>query len=388
MFKLFGDGLHDDYPAIQALLDSRTSQVELPSPASHYCLSRTRKIDGGQTLRLPRTAVIRLLPGSDCLMLENAETDSCDIAIEGGIWDYANLEQTPNPFLSGAFRKAARATHRDGNPETVVTYEDIYSGVMMRFFKVTRLSIRNLTMKDPVTYCLQMAYVRYFTVENIDFDMNLGNPTPMNMDGVHLDGGCRFGTIRNVKGTCHDDMVALNADDGCDGPIEDIEIDGVFGEGSHRAIRLLSMRSLVARISVSNVFGTCYASGIMIAYWYPPTGVRGKMSRISFRNIHAEFALPPGWQEERNPRYNWPLIWIDGDLDIDFLSFDNLSRREDPSARGTIEVGAHTHIENLSLSNVFLRTAPGNEFGLLRNEGRIDQLHLYNVDEGCSQAEL
>ena len=118
-------------------------------------------------------------------MLANAETDSADIAVEGGIWDHDNLAQTSNPFLSGAFRKAARASHTDGNPDTVVTYGDAYNGSMMRFFKVTRLSIRNLTMKNPVTYCLQMAYVRYFTVENIDFDMNLGNPVPMNMDGVH-----------------------------------------------------------------------------------------------------------------------------------------------------------------------------------------------------------
>lgn len=382
MHQLYGDGLHDDHPAIQALFDSGIAQVELPVPAAHYCISRTLRIHGGQTLRLPRTAVIRLLPGSDCLMLANAEADASDIAVEGGIWDHDNLAQTSNPFLSGAFRKAARASHTDGNPDTVVTYGDAYNGSMMRFFKVTRLSIRNLTMKNPVTYCLQMAYVRYFTVENIDFDMNLGNPVPMNMDGVHLDGGCRFGVVRNLKGTCHDDMVALNADDGCDGPIGDIEIDGVFGEGSHRAVRLLSMRSPVSRVSVSNVFGTFYASGIMISYWYPPTGVRGRMSCLSFRNIHADFALPPGWTEARNPRYNWPLVWIDGDIDIDTLSFDNLSRREDPSARETFGIGAHAHIENLALSHILQRGAPGMAPVLLRNAGRIDRLSLYDIDAG------
>ena len=192
-------------------------------------------------------------------MLANAETDSADIAVEGGIWDHDNLAQTSNPFLSGAFRKAALASHTDGNPDTVVTYGDVYSGSMMRFFKVTRLSIRNLTMKNPVTYCLQMAYVR---------------------------------------------------------------------------------------------------------------------------NIHADFALPPGWTEARNPRYNWPLVWIDGDLDIDSQSFDNLSRREDPSARETIGVGAHTHIENLALSNILQRAAPGGAPVLLRNAGRIDRLRLRDIDAG------
>ena len=162
----------------------------------------------------------------------------------------------------------------------------------------------------------------------------------------------------------------------------DIEIDGVFGEGSHRAVRFLSMRSPVSRVSVANVFGTFYASGIMLSYWYPPTGVRGRMSCLSFRNIHADFALPPGWTEARNPRYNWPLVWIDGDLDIDSLSFDNLSRREDPSARETIGVGAHTHIENLALTNILQRAAPGGAPVLLRNAGRIDRLRLRDIDAG------
>ena len=48
-------------------------------------------------------------------MLANAETDSADIAVEGGIWDYDNLAQTSTPFLSGAFRTAAPASHTDGN---------------------------------------------------------------------------------------------------------------------------------------------------------------------------------------------------------------------------------------------------------------------------------
>ena len=98
------------------------------------------------------------------------------------------------------------------------------------------------------------------------------------------------------KGTCHDDMVALNADDGCDGPIGDIE--------------------------------------------------------------------------------------IDGDIDIDTLSFDNLSRREDPSARETFGIGAHAHIENLALSHIFQRGAPGMAPVLLRNAGRIDRLSLYDIDAG------
>ena len=76
------------------------------------------------------------------------------------------------------------------------------------------------------------------------------------MDGIHLDSGCRYGSIRNVRGTCYDDIVALNANDCYDGPIQDIEIDGVFGANSLRGVRLLSTSSLVSGISISNIYGT------------------------------------------------------------------------------------------------------------------------------------
>ena len=39
--KLYGDGIHDDYPAIQEMLDSGMSCVYLPVPAKYYSISKT-----------------------------------------------------------------------------------------------------------------------------------------------------------------------------------------------------------------------------------------------------------------------------------------------------------------------------------------------------------
>ena len=36
--KLYGDGIHDDTNAIQEMLDSKISLVELPVPKKHYCI--------------------------------------------------------------------------------------------------------------------------------------------------------------------------------------------------------------------------------------------------------------------------------------------------------------------------------------------------------------
>ena len=380
MYNLYGDGINDDTLAIQELLDSRISVVELPVPKKNYCINKTLKIYSNQTLKLGETTTIKLQKGSNCFMLKNAEEDAHDIAIVGGIWDFDNKNQAPNPIKSGEYLKYSNS-HRDGKADTIVKYVDRYRGSVMHFYKITRLSIHDLTIKNPVTYCVEMAYIKYFTVENIKFDQNLGNPTAENMDGIHIDGGCQYGSVRNVQGTCYDDVVALNADDGCDGPITDILIDGVFGNDSLRGVRLLSTKSLVARISISNVFGTFYQNCIGLTYFYPRTGIRGKMSHISIKNVYGKNAPRiPEYNKGDNSCYPFSFIWIDGDLDIDFLTIDNLCRNENISNVETLKVCKNAYIKTLSLSNILHQNITEKEFAVITNEAVIDKLYLYNVD--------
>ena len=372
---LYGDGIRDDAPAIQELLDQGLSEVALPVPAEHYAIGTTLRIRSGQTLRLGATTEIRLLPGSSCYMIRNAEPGAHDIALEGGIWDYNNKEQAPNPYKNWDFA----VSHWDGKPDTVCRYrEEEYSGCLMHFCGVKRLSLRNLTLKDPVTYSLQLSEVEYFTVENIFFDQNDGNPSPENMDGIHLDGGCRFGTIRDVKGTCYDDMVALNCDDNNDGPIEDILIDGVFGEHSLRGIRLLSTKSSLTRISVSNVFGTFYQNAVSLSYFYPFSGLRGQMEFVSIKNVFAEQAPRLPEYGKKGP-HTFSLIWIDKNLDIGHLEIDGVFRREHLGATPTLAVRPGTKIRQLSVSDVTHRNETGTPVPAIVNEGEIGCLSLRNI---------
>jgi hypothetical protein len=273
-------------------------------------------------------------------------------------------------------------THLSGDPNYVATYERIgHLGVGMSFDHVDRFTIRDLTVKNPVTFCLRMAYMTYFTVENIRFDENLGNPTAENMDGIHIDGGCRFGCVRNVQGTCYDDIVALNADDCYDGPISDIEIDGVFGENSLRGVRLLSIKSPVSRISVSNVFGTYYQNAVGLTYFYPRSGTRGKMSQISLRNIFGSNApRRPEYGKGDNSYYFFQYVWVDGDLDVDSLTVDGLYRDEKIANVESFKVCKGAKIGRLSLMNVGCKNNTPNKYAFLVNEGEIDKLYMYNVD--------
>ena len=385
MHKLFGDGIHDDTLAIQEMLDSRISEVVLPPTKSHYCISATLRIHSNQTLRLGETTKIKLLPNSDCYMLTNAEKDAHDICVVGGIWDYDNVNQRRNPgrLAPGKADPTFKMhTHGAPGPWKQVSYERLgYMGVIVSFDHVTRLTLRDMTMKDPVTYCIRMAYVEYFTVENIRFDMNLGNPSAENMDGVHIDGGCRFGSIRNVQGTCYDDIVALNADDGYDGPISDIQVDGVFGKDSLRGVRLLSVQSPVTRISISNVFGTYYQNCVSLSFHYPKCEYRGEFGHITLRNLHGCDA-PRIPEYGKEPGYMFSYIWVDGSVKVDSLIIDNVERVEELADAETIRIERGAQIRRMSVSNVEHQSKLDVALPLMRNKGNIEKLYLYNLDAG------
>jgi hypothetical protein len=325
-------------------------------------------------------------------MLKNQGDDDHDIVVSGGIWDYNNKNQSPNPQIGACIttdgqKIAANPDHEMGRTthlcEGIVTrYNDSYSGVVMRFAHVKRLVVRDLTIKDPVTYCLQMAYITHFTVENIMFDQNLGNPDPVNMDGVHLDGGCRFGFIHNIQGTCYDDIVALNASDLYDGPIEDIVVDGVFGRDTLRGVRLLSINPdcPMRRITVSNVFGTFYQNAVALTYFYPRFGTRGVMDQICIRNCYVEHAPRlPVYKRGGNDDFTYSLVWIDSDLDIGSLCIEDLHRREKIAKIETLVICENTNIENLTLSRISQKNETGTPVTLFRNEANIEKLFMYNV---------
>jgi len=372
---LYGDGIHDDTLAVQSLLDTRASEIALPAPKDHYCISKTLVIHSCQTLRLPATARIRLLPHSDCPMITNEE-DGHDICVVGGIWDYDNVNQRPNPIVRGEFIP----NHHSGDPNLVMRYDDRYLGIIMRFSRAQRLVVRDLTLKNPVTFSMQLGAVTHFTVENIFFDQNLVEPVTDNMDGIHIDGFCRFGLIRNVQGTCHDDIVALNADDCYDGPIEDIQIDGIMGRDSLRGVRLLSIKYPVKRVSISNVFGTFYQNAIGLTYFFP-RNERGTMEHISIRNVFAQNAPRLPIYGKKGP-HNFALIWVDGDLDIDHLTIENVFRKEELGKIETIRVCKNARIGRMSVKHLEHNNQTGEPVPMMINEGHIGKLFLYDVECG------
>ncbi len=366
-----GDGVHDDTAFIQEQLDSRRATIHLPPPAVRYLISRPLIIHSRQSLILDPGTVIRLAPQSNCLMITNDDHagGNEEISVIGGIWDMDNRQQEPNPI---------RQICRDKNLSQ--PYDpNRYLGIAMRFVGVTRFALKNITFRDPVTFCTQFARLQYFTIDDITFDFQHWNPVPHNMDGIHLDGGCRHGRITNLKGATYDDLLAINADDveaespGV-GPIEDISVDGIYATDCQSVVRILSAGSPVRRISISNVHATCYLYGIGFTKYFKRE-TKGSIDAITLRNIHlAKAPRLPHYLRDKSP--DFPLLWIEGGLVVHHLTIDRIHRDESVSTAPLLRVDQGAEVETLILRDVSVRNRLDAPMDTILNEGVIGHVAL------------
>ena len=396
--KLFGDGIHDDTKAIQELIDSGIHELCLPDPKVCYLISAPLELPSNFKLKLPRFAEVKLAKDSNCIMLKNktlekqsnraklplwdhlnrwSEDYPCEnIEVEGGIWNLNNLEQKPNPLLTDIF-----------DPKE-------YNGFIFLFYNVKNLRLSSLTLKDPVTFAVTLDTISYFTIDNIIFDFNYGNPLATNMDGIHMDGNCHFGNITNLKGACYDDLIALNADEGTGGSISNIKISGIYAEDCHSAVRMLSAGSPVTNIHISDVYGTYFQYCIGLTKYYQ-SGKTGYYDAITLDNIYAskapwipEYHKGEGDEYRKDP-YIYSPIWIEWDLYIKSLKISNMHRAEYVNPVSTIFVGHDTVIDRLMLDNISTDNhTDAQEIPLLVNEGQIkyfDAINLFSDGEELTE---
>ena len=366
---LVGDGVHDDTAAIQARLDAGASCVYLPPPAKEYLISKALELSSGQELRLDRFTTVRLAPNSGCPMVVNRhyETGDAGIAVTGGRWEYDNVLQPENRIRSQLTKAYSR---------------DFDRGCIFIFDKVDRLAVRGVTFANPVTYSCQLTRTTNFTVEDITFDFTKWNPKPINMDGIHLDGGCRHGRIANLRGRCFDDMVALNANDGIcsayEGEISDIDIDGLHAERTHRGVRILSTGAPVRNVTVRNVRISTYRNLVALTHFFPERKTRGIFDNIAIRDSSVSAAPQP---EELGGKWRpWPMVWVETGCDVGQLVIDNVCRRETYSAEGpTVGVEPGSRIEKLVIRNCRQVNEVRGDLVFLSQRGDVGTVELGSV---------
>ena len=371
MAILYGDGIHDDYEAIQELLDSRNPQIVLPVPAKNYLISKTLKIYSNQQFILPRYTVIRMADMSNCYMMANAdpENGNCNFTVEGGIWDYNNQGQGPNPF---------HYPHPD-HPD--------YIGFMFFFHNVKNFRFAHMTFKDPINFCLTLDKASYFTVEDITFDFNYGNPWAENMDGVHLDGNCHYGVIRNLKGACYDDLVALNSDEGSNGPITHIEVDGIFCEGCHSAVRLLTRLNRVEHIHIHNVHGSFYqyCVGFTDLDKSIPGDYIGYFNNILLENFHISKA-PRIPIHHKDGMGHFPMIWFEDGTSYGNIIVRNINREERVNDIPLVTAEKTTKVDYLKLEDIVQQDSQIEIPAMVMLRGTINKLSTENLVTDTGEA--
>ncbi len=386
MFTLYGDGIHDDYPAIQEMLDSGKHEISLPDPQVCYLVSKSLEIPSYVRLILPRYAEIKLADGANCPIIKNKTVAVPNYEIKGDIWDIIlcnsmDKEDCVHDFeISGGIWNFNNRGQAENPLWTVGSGPKGYSGFGMLFANVKNFKLTNMTLKDPVNFAVTIDTASWFTVEDITFDFNYGNPTAVNMDGIHLNGNCHYGTIRNLKGACYDGLVALNADEGTDGPITNMEISGLYATDCHSAVRLLTVKNPVEKIHISDVYGTYYQYCIGISKFYPGK-TTGYYDGITLDNICASKAEMLDVYCKKG-MCTYPLIYIQEETVVKNLKVHTLHRREFFVPIETIYVGTNACVDTIILENITNENYTEEPMPFFVNNGKVMNLVLRDIRVG------
>jgi hypothetical protein len=251
-------------------------------------------------------------------------------------------------------------------------------------YGVEQVTLRDVTIKDASAMAVQFSNWRRVTCENIFIQKAVSC-------GIQFQGPGQFLSMRNIHGNAADDFIALNADDyhtdwnkkgefalndffGPNvsfGPIMDVDIEGVFIDGGHNGIRIMSRVSRVDRVSIRNVQGTFTKYGFFISPAWRPGGnlgnitfenidlrplepdfgplpfvflIQGNIEQLTLRNIHSH-----------QPIDSRPVVWVQPSSDIGVLRVDGMNvHQQDPRSAQTPVIQVDGHIDLLSVNNVTL----------------------------------
>lgn len=255
---LYADGIHDDTPALQQMLDAR-GIVTVDRPGT-YLITKTLIIHSNTRLVFAPGVHLLAAPMSRCALLENEQFADGgrdeNIEIVGGIWD-GNCDEMG---LDASYETEHRLD---------VPYDPrLFKGKLIRFAHIDRLSLSKMTVRNPASYGIQIADARGFVVRDLFFDYNWHFGCT---DGVHINGPSYDGVIENLSGTTNDDMVGMTTYDEehaevSKGPIERISIRNISAQNGYSAVRLLSGENFPMRhVHLDGICGTYRHHAVVIS---------------------------------------------------------------------------------------------------------------------------
>ncbi|MCR4622585.1 MAG: hypothetical protein K5663_10950 [Clostridiales bacterium] len=187
--------------ALQTAL-SENEVVLIPGSGEPYYIDSPVVIPSNRHIIAAENAVIRLKAGVKTLMFRNEHTKDGthapipdharddNISISGGIWEES-------------------IDHRAGYGKSgMIDEQRSFFGVStaMFFNNLNGLTLMNMTFRHTAGFAVQTGDISNVVIHNITFEECYA-------DGLHLNGNMKNAWIKDVRGQCGDDLVALNAYD-------------------------------------------------------------------------------------------------------------------------------------------------------------------------------
>ena len=344
--------VNNDGPFIQKLLDKR-GIVTIKKPGKYF-IKNTLIIHSNTRLILAPGVHIISAPMSRCALIENeffagGGTDE-NIEITGGIWD-GNCDCMG---LDAVYE----AKHREDEPYS----PSLFKGKLIRFAHVKNISLEKMTVKDPISYGIQIADVNGFITRDLYFDYNHHFGTT---DGVHINGPARNGVIENLYGTTNDDMVSLTTVDEKHaevtlGDIENVCIRNISAENGFSGIRLLAAGGFsLKRVHINGVYGEYRHNAVLVSQHNTRPNTPVWFDDITIEHVHASKSdklLGEGcftmW-DDKAP-YTDPVIWIENGTNTGNCIIRDISRNEKSKITKAylIQIDNGAKIERLVLENI------------------------------------
>lgn len=219
--------------AIQKAIDEN-EVIFIPKGRDYY-VDTSLILPSNRTIIADKKAKIILIEEFKSLLLRNKDV------IDGSDYSIKSDNITENICIMGGIWSTT-ATKRAKYGDTCCFDEnDSMHGVYtsMLFSNVKNLVLKDLVFEKTSAFAIQIGKTENFYIENISFINCFA-------DGVHLNGSVKQGHIKNIRGECEDDLVALNAYDwdnstinlGC---IENVLIENIKsseGRMGYKCIRL------------------------------------------------------------------------------------------------------------------------------------------------------
>ncbi|MBQ3080439.1 MAG: hypothetical protein IJC48_10670 [Clostridia bacterium] len=375
---IYADGIHDDSLGIQELLN-KCGTVSLDAPGV-YAIGRTLKIHSNTRFVLSPGVHLLAMENSKCALIEN-EHFACggrdmDIEIIGGIWDGNCDRMGLDPVYE--------AIHREDEKYS----PNLFKGKLMRFAHIDRLSIEKLTVRNPVSYGIQIAGANGFLVRDIYFDYNWHFGTT---DGVHINGPSQNGVIENLFGTTNDDMVSLTTVDESHaeitkGEISCVEIRNISARNGYSGIRLLSAGDYDMRsIHIDGVYGDYRHNAVLISQHNTRPNTRTWFDDITVARVNSvksETELSEDcftYWDGANQKL--PIVWIETGINAGSIILRDITRHEAHSSKSLlVKIDEGAYIKRLIMENIFQTAGEGVIVPFIENKGEIEKLIIRDVD--------